>query len=205
MFDTEPERSAPAITTEWSPLKRGGTNFRTHRLVTIDADTAVFKATAGTIIFATIFLAFGIIPICVAFWLASEHGSVMRTDVLVPLLFGIAFGALGLFLMSWMTRPAVFDRHRGYFWKGRKDPDAVWNKDELKHFCEIRNIQGLQIISELVKGDKGSFNSYELNLVLKDGSRMNVIDHGNERMLRSDAQTLAEFLGVEVLNPTASA
>ncbi len=184
---------------DWSPLKRGGTNFRTHKLVSVDLDTVVFKPSTGAIIFYFAFLLFGIIPSSIGFWQFVNHGFRFSTDVLVPFGFGAVFGTVGLFLFGFGTRPIVFDKRRGYFWKGRKDPDEVWSKDELKHFCELKNIQGLQIITELVKGDKGSFNSYELNLVLKDGSRMNVIDHGNEAALRQDADGLAEFLGVEIL------
>jgi hypothetical protein len=36
--------------------------------------------------------------------------------------------------------------------------------------------------------------SYELNLVLKDGSRLNAIDHGNQQALRADSQTIATFI-----------
>jgi hypothetical protein len=32
-------------------------------------------------------------------------------------------------------------------------------------------------------------------LVLNDGSRINVIDHGNLKRIREDAAALAEFLG----------
>jgi hypothetical protein len=40
--------------------------------------------------------------------------------------------------------------------------------------------------------------SYELNLVLKDGRRINVVDHGGADKIRTDAATLADFLGVPV-------
>ena len=32
-------------------------------------------------------------------------------------------------------------------------------------------------------------------LVLQDGRRLNVVDHGNREQLRADAATLARFLG----------
>ncbi len=49
-----------------------------------------------------------------------------------------------------------------------------------------------------VSGNKSSYYSYELNLVLNDGSRINVVDHGNLKRLRSDTQTLSQFLGKPV-------
>ena len=41
-------------------------------------------------------------------------------------------------------------------------------------------------------------SSYELNLVLQDGERLNVVDHGSFDVLREDAAKLGEFLGVPV-------
>jgi hypothetical protein len=56
--------------------------------------------------------------------------------------------------------------------------------------------------SEFVSGSKNSYHSYELNLVLNDGSRINVVDHGNLERLRSDASTLSRFLDKPVWDAT---
>ncbi len=53
-------------------------------------------------------------------------------------------------------------------------------------------------------GNKSSYYSYELNLVLDDGSRINVVDHGNLDRLRGDAQTLSRFLDKPVWDATQS-
>jgi len=41
-----------------------------------------------------------------------------------------------------------------------------------------------------------TYISYELNLVLRDGSRLNITDHGHLKSLRPEAVRLAEFLDV---------
>ncbi|RWX50781.1 hypothetical protein VU01_12641, partial [Candidatus Electrothrix marina] len=46
-----------------------------------------------------------------------------------------------------------------------------------------------------MSGNKSSYCSYEINLVLQDGSRINVVDHGKKNRIREDAHALAEFLG----------
>ena len=61
-------------------------------------------------------------------------------------------------------------------------------------FAKLDSIHALQLISEYCRGNKSSYYSYELNLVMEDGSRMNVVDHGNQAKLREDAQTLSTFL-----------
>lgn len=60
---------------------------------------------------------------------------------------------------------------------------------------KLKKVHALQLISEYVRGDKSSYYSYELNLVLKDGERINVIDHGDRSAIQRDAQALAGFLG----------
>jgi hypothetical protein len=57
-------------------------------------------------------------------------------------------------------------------------------------------------LSEFVSGSKNSYYSYELNLVLDDGSRINVVDHGNLERLRSDANALSQFLDKPVWDAT---
>ena len=46
------------------------------------------------------------------------------------------------------------------------------------------------------------FNNYELNIIKKDASRMNVVDHGDLSVLRRDAQILAEHISVPVWEAT---
>ena len=50
-------------------------------------------------------------------------------------------------------------------------------------------------------GGKSSYYSYELNLVLSDGTRLNIVDHGDLRRVRRDGATLARFLGVPLWDP----
>ena len=63
----------------------------------------------------------------------------------------------------------------------------------MKHFAELEKIHALQLIFNASSQRFYGF-SYELNLVLEAGKRINVIDHGNLDRLREDADTLAAFL-----------
>jgi hypothetical protein len=53
------------------------------------------------------------------------------------------------------------------------------------------NVHALQIIQERVRSKNSSYRSYELNLVLKDGSRAGVVDHGSYEILKQDAEQIA--------------
>ncbi len=55
----------------------------------------------------------------------------------------------------------------------------------------LSSILALQLLSEFVSGSKSTYYSYELNLILNDGSCINVVDHGNRERLRGDASTLS--------------
>ena len=100
------------------------------------------------------------------------------------------------------TAPIVFDKLSAHFWKGRKSPQDVGDVRSLKHAAEFSQIHALQILAEYVRGNKSSYYSYELNLVLKDGARINVVDHGSQNRLREDAKTLSVFLGKPVWDAT---
>ena len=55
-----------------------------------------------------------------------------------------------------------------------------------------------EITRKIEGGDKSSYYSYELNLVLEDGARLNVVDHGDLKALQADAEILSEYLQVPV-------
>ena len=131
----------------------------------------------------------------------------------VPL-FGLGFGILGCVLMLgaavflWFVarRPIVLDRTSGFFWKGKRNPSQN-DPPSIRVCAPLGEAIGLQILSEYVvsrdsDGDSHRFHSYELNLVLIDGSRANIVDHGNLKALRNDAAMVSEFLGVPVWDAT---
>lgn len=193
-----------ALQTAWRPAKRGGTNFRTHKRVDIDPHRCEFRATPGIRLFSLLFLVVGL-GIAIGFWvtrLASGAAPELNAETLVPTAFGLIFVLVGgVFLYNNLT-PIVFDRQKGFFWKGRKAPDQVFNPAEIKTCAALDTVHALQLLREYCRGNKSSYYSYELNLVLRDGTRLNVIDHGNLKALREDAAQLGAFLGKPVWDAT---
>lgn len=188
------------IQTEWGPLKSGGANFATHKLVRVDRDTLAFRPTWGALAFYLIFLVTGLGAVVAGLLTGiTDTGFVVKLETVFLSLFGLAFTGVGGALLHFGTKPVVFDRRRDYFWKGRKDPDAYWNRRDLKDFANLDDIRALQLLTEHVSSDKGSYRSYELNLVLVDGSRLNVTDHGKLDRIVDDARALSEFLDVPLL------
>ena len=187
-----------AMKTAWTPAKGGGANFKTHVLVETGPQRLEFRASAGARLFYGVFLLAGLAV------MASVLARPSRgLDLYAPLGFGFLFAVLGGVLLYYGARPAVFDLRKGLYWKGRRGPERGFRIRSLPEGAvELREVHALQLIAEWIPGDSDSspYHSYELNLVLTDGRRINVVDHGNREVLLKDAETLSRLLGKPVWN-----
>jgi|AntRauTorcE11897_2_1112592.scaffolds.fasta_scaffold00314_9 hypothetical protein len=190
-----------AESVSWKPAKGGGTNLKTHSLKQEDYNRYSFKTTYSAMIFFSSFVLMGVVlPIIIIKGNNFSNG-IMSVDVLAIIGFGLLFMGVGLFMGYRFMRPIVFDKSVGFFWKGWKKPE-MYGRDNPKGAIRLSDIHAFQILSEYIKSDKSSYHSYELNLILKDGTRHNVIDHGKLYALREDAQELSEFIGKPVWDIT---
>ncbi len=196
-FDPAVLNDPVALRTAWTPVRNGGASFQTHRLVTVHPYRMEFRPTAGLLMFGAFFMAMGGCAVGAPMSLLFKTGAPSTALIaILPMLIGLVFMLVGVVLIRSGIVPIVIDKEEKAVWKGRKSPREVFNVSELKNFAEIKNIHALQLISEHCTGSKSSYTSYELNLVLTDGQRINLVDHGNRKKLIADAQTLAEFLEV---------
>jgi len=197
-FDPRSLNDPVALTTAWTPRVRGGTNICTHTLASRTAERQAFKPTrTAWVYYVTV--------VCIT---AIPFVTTLR-DVLLSA--STSFGHAGLvFLASlflWFgvsvlyrgTEPIVFDRTLGLHWRGWRTPRRGSTRAGV---VPLSRIHAIQVVSEYVPGKRSSFYSHELNLVLSDGGRVNVVDHGNKGQLTSDAKALAEFLAVPLWDPS---
>ncbi len=183
---------------DWHPLKGGGTNFQTHRLDSSNPDFLIFKATKGAYLFSGIFCLVGLLGMAIPLLIFLNEGMQEWGLILFAVLFGGIFFAVGVLMYFLMTTPRVFDTFYGCYYKGRKKPQhtlglGTQKKHALTHLNEVKAIQ---VIRERISSKNGSYHSYEINLVLHDASRVNVIDHGKHDAVMEDAEILATTLGV---------
>jgi hypothetical protein len=104
----------------------------------------------------------------------------------------------GIYLQS---EPITFDKTAGVFKRGRKQT------------IKLDEIYALQLLSRVVdvkvppkKGQKGQTNKvklYELNVVLNDGSRLNVIAHAGFKEIVEDGNTISNFINKPVWDAIA--
>ena len=184
--------------TGWHPLKGGGTNFQTHRLDSSNPDKLVFNATLGAKLFSGLFAVIGlfglVIPVVIFFTSGMQDWSML----LFALFFGGIFLAVGLFMLYLFALPRVFDTFYGCYYQGWKRPQHIMGMGATKKHAitHLNEVEAIQVLRERIRSKNGSYNSYEINLVLQDASRVNVIDHGNHQGVIEDAETLAQTLGV---------
>ncbi|MEM6264787.1 MAG: hypothetical protein AAGI38_19905 [Bacteroidota bacterium] len=193
-----------ALEVEWVPLKGGGANLKTHKLVSKGPGRLEFRVSGGATVFYLIFFVIGVGAMLGAtgyylfqngFTFNGEdfHRSIMLT------IFGLLFGTPGAAMLYFGSMPQVFDKERGYFWRGWKEPNRFGMPEEgPKLLIPLEDIHALQLLAERVSGSKSSFYSYELNLILTSGERVNVVDHGNWRQLQKDTEKIAELIQIPI-------
>ena len=197
-----------ALRTSWSPLKSGGTNFRTHNYVE-ERDEVRFQPTMGALIFCGFFISFGALFALIAFSSMHQTNEPFQLEVLLPILIPLIFSGGGIFMFRLLTTPIVFNKHKGYYWKGRVNENQRIAQADLKVKCKLTEIEAVQVIAEWISGhSSGSsggssyYQSYEINLVLKDASRLNVVDYGHYRGVVESAQKLSHYLSIPLWDAT---
>ncbi|WP_299100476.1 hypothetical protein [uncultured Winogradskyella sp.] len=181
-----------------APLVYGGANFKTNILVEKSSSKVLYKPSIGAALFSFIFLAVGLGVLF--FGLMPLIDSISEIDSLnwFLLIFGLIFSGAGGFMFYQFYKPRVFDKQLGVYYKAYNIDIYKIKRDSSKKYIPLNTIVALQIIGEHVKSDEGSYKSFELNLVLNDSSRKNVVDHGNLKSIIIDAEILSEFLDIPI-------
>ncbi len=187
-FDPASLGDPVATKTAWTPLRKGGTNVCLHRLSHPGPDRLGFRPTFLGVLGPLLIMGIGAgvmgaipsLPVAGAHYLFAFFAMV---------LIGPGAFLFGARMMLWTLQPRVFDRRQGVLSRG-------WSAS-----IDLATIHALQIITEVCTSKSTQYFSYELNLVLADGKRVNLLDHGDLPQLREDATELAAFTGLPLWDP----
>ncbi|MBO3117544.1 hypothetical protein J4050_12355 [Winogradskyella sp. DF17] len=193
-FSTETLKTNIALT----PLKHGGSSFKTHVLIRVSDDIFSYKPSYGTAIFCWVFVSIGLSLLFFGVREILVGISEVKFPVLLLVGIGLIFTSVGAYMFYSFYKPIVFDKSKGLYRKGYNTKKRAENVFKSAQKIRLIEIIAFQIIGERVKGDKNTFNSFELNMVLKNGKRKNIVDHGNLKSIINDAQSLSEFLDVPI-------
>ncbi|WP_179319735.1 hypothetical protein [Winogradskyella helgolandensis] len=181
-----------------SPLKYGGASFKTNVLIQANPSKLIYKPSIGAAIFSFIFLAVGL---GVLFYALFPLFQSQIESVSIPwflILFGLIFSGAGGFMFYIFYKPRVFDKQQGLYYTTYQFKLHKSRRQHSEDYLPLKSIVAIQIIGEHVQSDDGSYKSFELNLVLDDASRRNVVDHGNLKSIINDAEMLSAFLNVPI-------
>lgn len=181
-----------------SPLKSGGASFKTNVLIEKSSSKLLYKPSIGVALFSFIFLAVGLGVFFIGIYPLFSNGFDTSTIEWFLVLFGFIFASAGGLMFYFFYMPRVFDRQLGVYYKAYKINIHKIKKDTSKKYIPLKSIVAIQLIGEHVKSDKSSYKSFELNIVLGDASRKNVVDHGNLKSIIIDAEIISEFLDVPI-------
>jgi hypothetical protein len=189
----------------WEPLTPYGKMYCTHRLRQ-NVGTLEFGPSPAALALVCFYamLAAGILLIGLTVirrrWSADDLAPCLMLATMC-LVFAGLFAFRLIATWRFVAHPIVFDLTEGVL------RESVWRDAETNQPCSdpepipLFDVYALQLLCEyrrepLPRGGMREYFSFELNLVLKDGQRVNIVDHGNYRALSEDAQTLAAALDV---------
>lgn len=187
--DLDSEDEAVSKRTAWTALKKEGSYFKTHELHPVCEQRMEFRPTPKMKL-----LAAGIFPITLIAASIPAFKDFNREELFglyFALIIGTVVGALLHLLVRQMMTPAIFDFADRHYCKNWKKPEHQMRPEQLNGFIPLDEIHALQILAKDCSLGPYAYTSYELNLVLKDGSRHNVIDHPQRESIRKEARQLS--------------
>lgn len=182
---------------DWEPLVPGGANYRTAELVTVSPQRVEYRPTFNEKLFLILCLVVGVG--CVA---GGAFMQIQSDNLSIPGLFLIPFGIFlfvaGIVQLRSASASCVFDLDTGLFCRGK-----LAAQDQGDRCISLQQVYAIQLLREKIRNPQSKYSTYELNLVLHDASRRNVVDHGDIERLRREADFLSKFLGVPLWDATA--
>ncbi len=192
------------------PLKRGWTNIKSHDLIIDNNWNYLFQVKW---FFLILFLIMFSVPIIMTLIIIGgelyNSNFQIHSDMVGEFLWPIIISIISLFpagtLFYFLYRSYLFDFQSWYFYDTRyakKLFELIQNEKYKDKIISLNEIEALQVVSERVHGKNTSYTSYELNMILKNSSRVNIIDHWNLEEIRKNASELANKLWVKVYDIT---
>jgi hypothetical protein len=163
-----------------------GPKFRSHKFI-FDKNVAYLKPTISSLLFCVIYVVVGLFLLTLAVIVYVNNNQIDLTIFLGGL--GISITTFGCALIQPFIKQVVFNKNTGKF------------KNNVDRTVKIDNILSLQIVNKMVSSKHAlSYPCYELNLLTKNGRRINILNHNDLVQLKNDAEKLSVFLSVELLD-----
>lgn len=180
-----------------TPLQSTGASFVTHRLRPVNRFKLSFAPTMLSYLFAGTFLFLGTVA-TIAFIVGGIKTAQPAAFLTIPV--GLVFIWVGKWLLKCLTLKRSVDLQNNTI----EIPVKSFSLNYATTVIDFSEIAALQIIPKNIFDSDGSYQSYELNIVLRSGERRNVVDHAGGDQLVKEAQKLASFIGCPVLESNST-
>ncbi|WP_233900026.1 hypothetical protein [Tenacibaculum piscium] len=175
----------------WNALESSGSNFASE---TFKKTPQGYKITGSsfTKVFAWSFFLIGLNYVAVSFYEYYQTSDIPLSFMKGGKLF---FTSGGVFLIVGVILLFMFSPKVYIYTRKRKI--IVGGKILL-----FQEVYALQVLEKFISGSSssGSYFSYELNLITKDGTRYNLLNHGDKTYILSDMIKISQLLKVPVWN-----
>ena len=187
----------------WSPCVSGGNNHTSQKLNQVNSSMFVYKPSFSTKLLLLFLLSGTIVPLIGAF----SNKNIFWIGLIISFFFFLFL----LHSYNRLGKKIYFDKMIKMIYKSSKPKNLIKQKNKTNHI-KFNEVHAIQLLFETVRKRRNNYSnginisffinpyysSYELNLVLKNGSRINIIDHKNDALIYNDAETLAKLLNVKI-------
>ncbi len=184
---------------EWIGIQdhNSGANFVSHRLEKVDSNTIKVKCTWEAMVLGLIIQFMGGTLAIFGTIVVWNDGRVPWYGSLIPLIPGLVFVVIGGNLLNQLLAPIIFDFREGVFKKGIEGIENHRKNLKSRDCFSLKEIHAIQLLCYL-KHSRHPFQCFQLNLVLKDRSRITILDHSGSLVIRNEAESLASMLNVPI-------
>jgi hypothetical protein len=186
-----------ALKVSWNAFNASSTNFK-NQAIDVSDDKIRIKQPKKMDQLTALFLAPGIATFLYGL---SDFFSGDWLFGFFMILLGSVLGGIGFNLLKKTSNDFTLDLTKGTYHVGNH-LDEVSQRDRFVNGY-IKDIHALQILKERIAssskdGKSKSHNNYEVNIVLKDGERINIMEHQHIEYVNSYAVKLSGILGVSI-------
>lgn len=176
------DSSCPLLS--WEAASEGGSSFKIKSMHMKDK-RIVFKRSIRFVLFHLPVIIPGLLALIIGVPFFVSEG--VLGMVIFMLVFGFVLSGLGFYSLL-KEKPFTMNLKSGEYY---------WGKGQNKG--SISNIHSLQLLSKGICNTSSPYTSFELNLVLNNGERITVLDHGDYHHVKNSAERLSAILNVLLL------
>ncbi|MDR6239303.1 hypothetical protein [Aureibacter tunicatorum] len=177
---------------DWSEMKNGGNNMMTAQIIKNSPESIKIKSTFMSKIFSWAFILLGLNEFTFKVYTFILKFGIEALSILKSL--ELFFNMGGIFIIIGIGL-RIFLSSSGIF---RLDKQVLIDS-KIIPFDQFLALQFITKQVHFRREHSQTFPCYELNLVLKDGKRINLLNHGVLKSIKNDAYLLKNELNIPIL------